>query len=121
MATLEATLAIVMVVPLLFAVVQLGDALQRWLAQDAAAVQAARYAAEVGGDTSEVRVLLADALRGSGIDPEVVTVEIVPSRVGWRQPIRVTLTSQARLAIPFAFDATLPLRSSAVARGEVNR
>ncbi len=119
--TLETTLMIAILVPLLFAIISFGDAFQRWLAQDAATLQAARYAAELGGDAPEVRAQLADTLRGSGIDPDTVAIEIQPTRVSWRQPIRVTLRSNARLAIPFLMTTTLPLSSTAVARGEINR
>ncbi|MSQ37835.1 MAG: hypothetical protein EXR61_05935 [Chloroflexi bacterium] len=121
MAAIETVLTVTILVPLLFGIVAFGDAFQRWLAQDAATVQAARFAAEVGGDTPEVRMLLADSLRGSGVDPERVTVEIVPTQVGWREPLRITVVSNARLDIPFVLHATIPLRSTAVARGEVNR
>jgi len=121
LATLEATLMIAVLVPLLFSILEFGAALERWLAQDAATVQAARYAGELGGDLPEVRSLLADQLRASGIDPTVTTVTIEPARVGWREPVRVSVTSEQRVAIPFLFATTLPLRSSALARGEVNR
>ena len=121
MAALESVLMITILVPLLFAVIAFGDAFQRWLAQDAAAIQAARFAAEVGGDAPEVRALLADTLRSSGIDPERVSVEIEPARVGWREPIRLTVISSAALDIPFVLHAVVPLRSTAIARGEVNR
>ena len=121
MAALETVLTVTILVPLLFAVIAFGDAFQRWLAQDAAAIQAARFAAEVGGDAPEVRALLADTLRSSGIDPERVLVEIEPARVGWREPIRLTVTSSAALDIPFVLHAVVPLRSTAIARGEVNR
>jgi hypothetical protein len=110
-----------MLVPLLFSVLEFGTALERWLAQDAATVQAARYAGEVGGDTPEVRGFLADQLRVAGIDPDRVSVEIVPSRVGWREPVRVSLASAHPVSIPFLFSTTVPLRSSAISRGEVNR
>jgi hypothetical protein len=115
------TLAIAMLVPLLFSTLEFGSALERWLAQDAATVQAARYAGEIGGDGAEVRSLLADQLRSSGIDPATVNVEIVPARVGWREPVRVSVASEYRVAIPFLFTTTLQLRSAAVSRGEVNR
>ena len=121
MAAIETVLTVTILVPLLFGVVAFGDAFQRWLAQDAAVVQAARFAAEVGGDTPEVRALLADSLRASGIDPGRAAVEIDPAQVGWREPLRVTVVSDARLDIPFVLHATIPLRSTAVARGEVNR
>ena len=121
LATLETTFAITMLVPLLFAILEFGSALERWLAQDAATVQAARYAGELGGDTPELRQFLAEQLRGAGIDPDRVSVEVAPSRVGWREPVRVSVSSAHPLTIPFLFSTTVPLRSSAISRGEVNR
>jgi hypothetical protein len=121
LATLETTFAITMLVPLLFSILEFGSALERWLAQDAATVQAARYAGEIGGDAPELRRFLADQLRASGIDPDGVTVEIAPPRVGWREPVRVSLSSAYPVSIPFLFSMTVPLRSSAISRGEVNR
>ena len=112
---------IAVLVPLLFSILEFGAALERWLAQDAATVQAARFAGEVGGDLPEVRALLAEQLRASGIDPAATTVTIEPARVRWREPVRVSVASEQRVAIPFLFAMTLPLRSSALARGEVNR
>jgi hypothetical protein len=108
-------------VPLLFAILEFGDAFQRWLAQDAATVDAARHAAELGGDSPEVRSRLDEALRASGIDPARVTVQIEPTSVGWRQPITVTVRSSVALAIPFVLSTSLPLTSTAIARGEINR
>jgi hypothetical protein len=110
-----------MLVPLLFSVLEFGTALERWLAQDAATVQAVRYAGEVGGDAPQVRAFVAEELRAAGIEPDRVSVEIVPSRVGWREPIRVSLTSAYPVTIPFLFSTTVPLRSSAISRGELNR
>jgi hypothetical protein len=75
----------------------------------------------VGGDTPEVRSLLSDALLDAGIDPTKAEIEIAPSRVGWREPIRVSVRTDLVIAIPFAFTTVLPLRSSAVGRGEVAR
>ena len=112
---------IVVLLPLLLAIFQFGDAFHRWLAQDAATAHAARYAGEVGGDTPAVRQLLADALRDAGVDPARAAVEITPARVGWREPIRVTVRHDLRIAIPFAFSVDLPVTSSAVARGELAR
>jgi hypothetical protein len=108
-------------VPLLFSILEFGSALERWLAQDAATVQAARYAGEAGGDTAELRRFVEDELRLAGIDPARVNVEVVPSRVGWREPVRVSLSSAYPMSIPFLFSTTVPLRSSAISRGEVNR
>ena len=119
--TLETTLMIVVLLPVLFAILEFGDAFHRWLAQDAATAQAARFAGEVGGDTPAVRALLADSLRDAGIDPARATVEIDPARVGWREPIRVAVRTDLPISIPFAFTTVLPLRSSAVARGELAR
>ena len=120
-ATLETVLMVVVLLPVLFAILELGDVYHRWLAQDAATAHAARYAAEVGGDTPEVRALLGEALRDSGIDPSAAVVEISPSRVGWREPITVSVRTDARLAIPFVLTTVLPVRSAATGRGEVAR
>ena len=121
LATLEATLMIALLVPILFAILEFGSALERWLAQDAATVQAARYAGELGGDLPEVRRMLGEQLRAGGIDPSRASIDIVPARVGWREPVRVTVSTTHPIAIPFLFTTTVPLRSSALARGEVNR
>ena len=56
--TLETTLALTILVPVLFAILQFGGALQRWSAQDAIAVQGARQAAELGGDSTELRLAI---------------------------------------------------------------
>jgi hypothetical protein len=120
-ATLETTLAITVLIPLLFSILEFGAALERWLAQDAATIHAARLAGEIGGDGPAVRGLLTDQLRTSGIDPDRVIVEVTPPRVGWREPVRVAVSSDYRVAIPFLFSTTVPLRSSAISRGEVNR
>jgi hypothetical protein len=108
-------------VPLLFSILEFGSALERWLAQDAATVQAARYAGELGGDAPELRRFLNDELRAAGIDPDRVIIDVAPSRVGWREPVRVSLSSAYPVSIPFLFSTTAPLRSSAISRGEVNR
>ena len=121
LATLETTFAITILVPLLFSILEFGSALERWLAQDAATVQAARYAGELGGDAPELRRFLDDELRAAGIDPSRVIIDVVPSRVGWREPVRVSLSSSYPLSIPFLFSTSVPLRSSAISRGEVNR
>jgi len=119
--TLESTLALTLLVPILFAVLQFGGALQRWSAQDAIAVQAARQAAELGGDSAELRLAIEHALRSSRIDPGGVTISVEPATVGWREPIRVRLRSDAQIAIPFLLTTSLPLSSSAIARGELAR
>ena len=121
LATLETTLMITILVPLLFAVIEFGDVFQRWLAQESATVQVARYAAELGGDAPEVRDLLDDALRQSGIDPARSTLDITPGRVGWREPLTVTVRTDASIAIPFLFSSVIPLRTTAVVRGELAR
>ncbi|MEP6693761.1 MAG: TadE family protein [Chloroflexota bacterium] len=121
MATLETTLMIVILVPLLFAILEFGWLTQRWLAQDGVALQAARYAGELGGDRPELRSYVQDQLRLVGIEAARVTVEVEPTDVSWREPIRVSLRTDERIAIPFLFTTTVTVRSTAVARGEVNR
>ena len=99
--TLETTLMITILIPLLFAVIEFGDVFQRWLAQESATIQVARYAAEVGGDSPEVGALLADSLRRSGIDPSQSSLEVTPARVGWREPLTVTVrTPSGSAAVP---------------------
>ena len=119
--TLETTLMIVVLLPVLFAILEFGDVFHRWLPPDAATAPAARQAAELGGDSPEVRSLLDEALRDAGIDPSRAEVVVEPSRVGWREPIRVSVRTDLAISIPFAFTTTVPLRSSAVARGEIAR
>ena len=121
MATLETTLMVVILVPLLFAILEFGWLTQRWLAQDGVTLQAARYAGELGGDRSELRSYVQDQLRLVGIEPSRVVVEVEPAYVAWREPIRVSLQAEERIALPFLFATTIAVRSTAVARGEVNR
>jgi hypothetical protein len=117
----ETVLAVTVLVPLLFSIVGFGDLLQRWLGQDAATAQAARLAGEVGGDTIEVRTLLAEGLHDAGIDPARAEISIAPSRVGWREPVVVRVVARHRMPIPFLTSFEVALRSQFVARGEVNR
>jgi Flp pilus assembly protein TadG len=121
LATLETTLMITILIPLLFAVIEFGDVFQRWLAQESATVQVARYAAELGGDAPEVRALLDESLRLSGIDPSTSTLQVTPARVGWREPLTVSVRTDAVIAIPFLFSTAVPLRTTAVVRGELAR
>jgi Flp pilus assembly protein TadG len=121
LATLETTLMVVILVPLLFAILEFGWLTQRWLAQDGVALQAARYAGELGGDRPELRSYVQDQLRLVGIEPSRVTVDVEPAYVAWREPVQVSLRTDERLAIPFLFATTIAVRSTAVARGEVGR
>jgi hypothetical protein len=121
MATLETTLMVVILIPLLFAILEFGWLTQRWLAQDGVALQAARYAGELGGDRAELRSYVQEQLRLVGIEPSRVSVAVEPSYVAWREPVRVSLQTEERIAIPFLFATNLTLRSTAVARGEVSR
>jgi len=121
MATLETTLMVVILVPLLFAILEFGWLTQRWLAQDGVALQAARYAGELGGDGPELRSYIQEQLRLVGIEPSRVRLDVEPGYVTWREPVRVSLQSDERVAIPFLFATTVTVRSTAVARGEVTR
>lgn len=121
MATLETTLMVVILVPLLFAIIEFGWLTQRWLAQDGVALQAARYAGELGGDRPELRSYVQEQLRLVGIEPSRVLVEVDPSYLAWREPVRVSLQTEERIAIPFLFATSVTVRSTAVARGEVSR
>ena len=100
LATLETTLMITILVPLLFAVIEFGDIFQRWLAQESVTIQVARYAAELGGDGPEVRALFADSLRRSGIDPAFVILRRSKrgSIIKIRAPIPVAIPAFELLA-----------------------
>jgi hypothetical protein len=121
MATLETTLMVVILIPLLFAILEFGWLTQRWLAQDGVALQAARYAGELGGDRPELRSYIDVQLRSVGIEPSRVSTAVEPAYVSWREPVRVSLQTEERIAIPFLFATSVTMRSTAVARGEVNR
>jgi hypothetical protein len=121
LATLETTLMVVILVPLLFGVIEFGWLFQRWLAAETVAAHGARYAGEVGGDTVELRRYIATQLTQVGIDPARVRIEVEPARVAWREPIRVSVRSDERIDLPFAFGATVPLSATAIARGELSR
>ena len=119
--TLETTLMVVILVPLLFGVIEFGWLFQRWLAAETVAVHAARYAGELGGDDPSLRAFIVRELSAVGIEPSRVTVEVDPPRVGWREPVRVSVRSNERIDLPFAFSTTIVLSATAVARGELDR
>ncbi len=111
----------VILVPLLFGVIEFGWLFQRWLAAETVAAHAARLAGEMGGDGDDLRRYVAAQLSDVGIDPTRVRVDVVPSRVAWREPIRVSVRMEERVDLPFLFGATVPLTATAVARGELQR
>jgi hypothetical protein len=121
LATLETTLMVVILVPLLFGVIEFGWLFQRWLAAETVAAHAARYAGELGGDDPSLRGYIARQLTDVGIEPSRVTVEVDPPRVGWRQPVRVSVRSTERIDLPFVFSTTIVLSATAIARGELDR
>jgi len=84
-------------------------------------LQAARYAGELGGDRPELRSYVQEQLRLVGIEPSRVSIEVEPAYVGWRQPVRVSLRTDERIAIPFVFATTVTVRSTAVGRGEISQ
>lgn len=119
--TLQAIFAVSFIlVPVLFSTIEIGNLLHLWIGQHAAASAGARIAGEVGQDDPEVRDRIDTQLRGAGIDPANCTVEVVPGRVGWHEPITVTITSRRHIGVPFLFQRDLDMVSSFTARGEVN-
>ena len=119
--TLQAIFAISFIlVPVLFSTIELGDVLHLWLGEQAAAAAGARVAGEIGEDGPDVRQRIDQELRGAGIDPAGCAVAVVPSRVGWHDPITVTVTSRRHIGVPFLFQRDVTLRSSFTGRGEVN-
>lgn len=112
---------VVILVPLIFGVIEFGTLFQRWLAADAIAVHAARYAGELGGDQPTLRAYIAEQLRDVGIDPLRVTIEVDPPSVTWREPIRVSVRSFERIDLPFALSTSVQISATGVSRGEVQR
>ena len=121
MATVETTLMLLILVPLLFAVIEFGSLFQRWLAAESIAMHAARYAGEIGGDDPGLRTFIARELTEINVDPARATVEVAPTRVAWREPVRVTVRVDEQIALPFLFSATVPISATAIARGELSR
>ena len=119
--TVETLLALVMIVPLLFGVIEFGWLFQRWLATETVAAHAARYAGELGGDDPLLRTYIARELSAVAIDPTRVSIEVDPPRVAWREAIRVSIRSQESIALPFLFTAPVSISATAVARGEIAR
>jgi hypothetical protein len=119
--TLQAIFAVSFIlIPVLFSTIEIGNVLHIWIGQHAAAAAGARAAGEVGGDDPDVRDRITSELKGAGLSPGEVTVDISPSRVGWHEPITVTLRSVRHIGIPFLFERDLTLVSEFTARGEVN-
>ena len=112
---------VTILVPLLFGVIEFGALFQRWLAAESVASHAARFAGEIGGDDASLRRFIADELTAVGIDPGRVRVEVEPTSVAWRQPVRVTVRSDERIDLPFIFGMPVTLSATAVARGELQR
>jgi hypothetical protein len=107
-------------IPVLFATLEIGNMLHLWMGQHAAAAAGARTAGQEGEDDSAVRDRIDVELRGAGIDPRNCTIAVQPSFVAWHEPITVTITSRRRLGVPFLFQRDVDLVSSFTARGEVN-
>ncbi len=121
--TLQAILAVSLVLlPVLFATVQMGTLLHLWIGQNAAAAVGARLAGERGQGDAFVLERIDAELSAAGIDPSRSRVKVIPPRAGWGEPITVTIETDLKLAIPFLplQQPTVPLRSSFTARGEVN-
>jgi hypothetical protein len=119
--TLQAIFAVSFIlVPVLFSTIEIGNLLHLWIGQHAAASAGARIAGEMGQDDAEVRDRIDSQLRGAGIDPANCTVIVSPGRVGWHEPITVTITSHRHIGVPFLFQRDLDMVSSFTARGEVN-
>ena len=119
--TLQAILAVsFMVLPVLLGIVELGGLIHLWIGQESATTAGARAAGERGEDDAFVRTRIAVSLRASGLDPAKVQVQVLPASARWGQAITVQLVSHRRIAIPFLFSRDVTLRTSAVARGEVD-
>ena len=119
-ATVEAVLVVPLVlVPVLLGVVVFGQLEHTRLVVDAAAAAGARQAAVAGEDGPAVRDRIATELRDGGIDPGRASVSVAPAVASWGEPIRVTVSVDARASIPFIGSWPVPLRGEFVTRSEV--
>jgi len=119
--TLQAVLAVsFMLLPVLLGIFELGGLVHVWMGQQSAAAVGARVAGQRGEDDAVVRDRIMADLLAAGLDPAKVQVAISPPRVRWGQSITVQIVSHRRIAIPFLFSRNVDLRSTYVARGEVN-
>lgn len=121
-ATVEAILVVPLVlVPVLLAVVVFGRLAHARLVLDAAAAAGARQAAVVGGQSSLVWARIAAELADGGLDPDRARVTIEPAVAAWGEPIRVRVSIDEEVAIPFAGAWAVPLDAEFVTRSEVTR
>lgn len=119
--TLQAILAVsFMLLPVLLGIIELGGLIHLWMGQQSAAAIGARVAGERGEDDAVVRDRIRTELQAAGVSPAKVAISVSPSVVRWGQPIKVSLVSHRRIAIPFLFSRNIDLQSSYVSRGEVN-
>ncbi|MEO6795917.1 MAG: hypothetical protein ABI401_10595 [Candidatus Dormibacter sp.] len=119
--TLQAILAVsFMLLPVLLGIIELGGLIHLWMGQQSAAAIGARVAGERGEDDAVVRDRIRTELQAAGVSPANVAISVSPSVVRWGQPIKVSLVSHRRIAIPFLFSRNIDLQSSYVSRGEVN-
>lgn len=120
LATVEAILVVPLVlIPILVAVVVLGNLLHTRLVIDASAAAGARAASVAGGDGPEVRQRIADELAGGGLDPASAVVVVEPRVAGWGEPIRVRVEMAESASIPFIGTWPVPLSAEFVTRSEV--
>jgi len=120
--TLQAIIVVAFVLlPILVSILTLGSFVHVYVGTQGAAAAGARAAGTAGEFGPAQRNRVDEELRANGIDPAACSVSASAAVVTLDQPISVTVTCAQHLGIPFLLTEDIPLRSTYVARGEVNR
>ncbi|HEY8488911.1 MAG TPA: TadE/TadG family type IV pilus assembly protein [Thermaerobacter sp.] len=99
-AAAEFVLVVGLLATLIFGLFDLTVILNRQIVLVQAAREGVRRAIVEGGDTPEVRQVIARQLEAGGIDPQAVTVAIEPRRPAYGSPLSVELRFTARPVTP---------------------
>lgn len=98
----EFALVVGLLVLLTFTLFELAVVLNRQVVLVQAAREGVRRAVVEGGDTREVREVIAAQLRAGGLDPDRVTVSIRPRSAGYGATLYVRLDTELRPVTPMA-------------------
>ena len=119
--TLQAIFVVSFVLlPVLFATLELAGLLHQWNAQQSAAAIGARIASERGAYDPTVRTWVTNELVSAGVDRNCCDIEGSPAWVGWHEPITVRVSARRHVGIPFLFQRDVELAAAATGRGELN-
>lgn len=120
--TLQAIMVFAFVLlPILAAIFTFGALVHTYIAAQGAAAAGARAAGASGGFGSREAARVDDELRANGIEPSQCDVAASAHTISLDQPVAVTVSCPQHIGIPFILSTEVSLRSTFVARGEVNQ